>query len=186
MGLKKLYNRVFELISKFASKDIKRQYVESVLKAFFHSIMGVILPFLIALLLLKLSNNFRNFFNLIDRGDFFIYSAALFSSSTYIFSENKPHIKSFIDKLLNNILIYFLIFASVMYGGIFLLHNIDYDLDKLPLYFIRFLSLILFLTSLFSLFKALMIQSKNSLNIDVEEESRKDIENIVDEIENNE
>ena len=166
-------------------KDIKKKYLRKVNNAFFHTVLGCILPFLIGTLLLIMIFKFKEILQFLDKGDFCIYSAALFSTSIYLFNENREYIKSIFDRWLNNVLIYLLLFSAVIYGAIYLIEalNPKPSIISINFWIVRIFSITLFIFSLISLYRSLLIQKKASIPVvDVKLESKSNVDQIMKEL----
>lgn len=167
-------------------KDIKKEYYERTNNAFLHTVVGCVLPFLIASILLIMISKSDKILQFLDKGDFCIYSAALFSTSIYLFNENEQDIRSRFDKWLYSVLNYLLLFAAVIYGAIYLIETLNSASSVISINFwiVRVFSIALFIFSLISVYRSLLIQKKAIFpEVNVESESKKDINQIMKELE---
>jgi hypothetical protein len=166
--------------------DPIKKYNKKVYSMFFHTAIGVILPSIIAAILLILICKTKYLINFIDNGDLCIYSAALFVSASFLFKENNNSIDNKIDNFLSEFLQYFLVLAAIMYGGIYLLHNLAYNIDKLikiNITYIRVVSILLFILALFSVYRSISLNYKSIFpNIDVEKESKENVNDIMEKL----
>lgn len=166
-------------------KNIEEEYLGKVHTAFFHTVIGCILPFIIGAILLSLVFKFDKILLFLDKGDFCIYSAALFSTSIYLFSENREYIKAKLDNMLINVQYYLLTVSAVIYGAIYLVETLNPALSAISInyWIVRIFSITLFIFSLISVYRSFLIQKKNALSgVDVQSESKNDIDQILKEL----
>lgn len=162
-------------------KNSKREeYIEKVKSDFFHSVSWVILPFILASLALIIFNKFNNIIHFIDKGDFCIYCVALFSTSFYLFSDNKKSISNKFDKWISDLLVLLIVISAVVYVCMYLIEIINVMIPiNINIWFVRFLSILLFCFALISLYRAILIQRKDMFpDVDVRKEEKKQVDGI--------
>lgn len=159
-----------------------KEYKRRVWTTYFHTVFGVILPFLIALLLLTIISKFRLIIHFLDRGDFCIYSVALFSTSIFLYKENESSIKEKIDRIFSNTLNYLLLFSAIIYGSIYLLQNLEFTINLvIDIWFVRCFSGALFAISLLAAYRAILLQHKDIYpgDISADKDRQETINNIM-------
>lgn len=158
----------------------RKEYIEKVKSEFFHSLIRVILPFILTSLALIIISKYNEIIHFIDKGDFCIYCVALFSTSFYLFGENKEHITKIFDQRLSDSVIWFMIISAVVYGYMYLIENINFMMFiKINIWFVRILSILLFCISLISLYRAILIHRQDMFpRVDVIEEGQKQVDGI--------
>lgn len=162
-------------------EDIRKKYLRKVRSTFINTVIGVILPFLIAVGLLTIINKHESIIIFFDKGDFCTYSVAIFVTSLFLYRENQESIESRIDYFLSDIIIYILIIAAVIYGGMVLLQNINFK--DINTSFVKYISVALFSISLLSLYRAILLQFKSMYSsVDVKQESKNEVDSIMRDI----
>ena len=114
----------------------------------------------------------------IDKGNLCVFSVALLVNAIYLYKENKDSIESDIDHIISEINMYALIIASIIYAGMVLVENtMILNINK---YYIRYFSLVLFSFSIYSVYRAILIQFKDLYpDVDIKEESNSDVNSIM-------
>ncbi|MCX5748880.1 MAG: hypothetical protein NTZ10_01355 [Candidatus Saganbacteria bacterium] len=170
----------------------ERQIVKTrrVITGLMHNVIGTVLPSIIGLILLSVISKPKEVHIFIDKGDLFLYSAALLSSSLFLFNENENKewiLKKnmMVDYYISISLIWFIIFSSVMYGGIFLSGQIIPVLNtaiNIDLNLVRWVSVLLICFSIYCSYRALSVQfeSKEDLpDVDLKQESDNEIDDLM-------
>ena len=101
------------------------EYKYRVKTAFFHTIIGNLLPFIIACIPLIILWKLNKTLIFLDKGHFCIYSAGLFSTALYLFKENETSITNKCDKWLDNVLTYLLVVSGVIFASLYLVEYIN-------------------------------------------------------------
>lgn len=161
-------------------QQIEKIHIEKTLKAFSYNVLGVIFPFILSLLPILILRQYAAIWSFLDEGDFFLFSAGLFTTSIFLFSENNPSINEKSDKLLSNLSLWLLIICSAFYAIIYCLNIVNRDDLKLDLRFIRCSSLILFSIAVYSVYRSLFIdQLRIYANVDVKKSSKEGVDEIL-------
>lgn len=159
--------------------QVKNFHLEKTWRGFFYNVLGVTLPFILSLIPILILKKYENIFSFLDHGQFLIFSAGLFTSSVFLFSENHKSIKSKSDKILSNISLWSLIICSSFYAIIYCLNILEINI-KIDLLFIRFASLILYFIAVYSIYRSVYIDFlKTYPKVDVKKESKKGVDNIL-------
>ena len=154
--------------------------MEKSLKSFFYNLSGVILPFLISLLVLSFFMKLDMISSFLDEGDTLLFSAGLYTTSWYMFNENKHKTRTSFDKVLSHLTLLFLIFSSSLYAIVYsrallIGYQIPYSIP-----FIRISSSVLFTVSIIALYRSTYIAENPVPNI--EGTSASDVKEIMDEL----
>ncbi len=156
--------------------------LEKTWKGFFYTVMGVTLPFLLSLIPIVILKEYCKIISFLDDGQFLLFGAGLFTSSYYLFTENFKSISKKKDKLLNNIVLWALIFCSSFYAILYFIQIINYQL-QINLIFIRVGSIILYILALISIYRSIYVDSlKVYPDIDVKKETKKEVDNILEQL----
>ena len=94
----------------------RKKYLEKVKSEFFYSVIRVILPLILASIALIIISKYNEIIHFIDKGDFSIYCVALFSTSFYLFGENRDHITKIFDQRLSDSLVWLMIISAAVYS----------------------------------------------------------------------
>ena len=163
--------------------DVLKEYKVSSNLAIFKTLGGIILPFIAGVIALAVGRKIADIMVFIDRGDFLIYSTALFSTSFFLYTENSKSIGSTLDRWISVSLLYILIICSIIYGGCFLLTSLELN-EKINITFLRISSFLLFGASVYTLIRSIKLDFKKIYPIiDVSDQSKVDVEILVKEME---
>jgi hypothetical protein len=158
----------------------KKIHFEKTLKGFSYNVMGIILPFILSLIPIFVLSRYDAIWTFLDQGQFLLFGAGLYTSSIFLFGENQPSIRCKIDKILNNISLWFLIICSAFYAIIYCLDLIKPQLFSVNNVFIRFASILLFVVSIISVYRSLSIDFlKMYPEVDIKKESKKGVDSIL-------
>ncbi len=161
----------------------KAIHLEKTLKGFSYNVLGVILPFILSLIPIIILKRYEAIFTFLDEGQFLLFGAGLFTSSIFLFGENRNSIRKKYDKILSNLSLWLLIICSAFYAIIYCLDLLKNETHTLNLNFIRCASLVLFTISVISIYRSVFIDFlKTYPEVDVKEESKKNIDNIMDKL----
>ena len=118
-----------------------------------------------------------------DQGQFLLFGAGLYTSSIFLFGENKGSIRKLKDKLLSNLSFWLLIISSAFYAIIYCLDLLKEQAFSLNIVFIRVTSIILFSIAVISIYRGVFIDFlKTYPEVDVKEESKKEVDHIMDQL----
>ncbi|ACF10803.1 hypothetical protein Cpar_0380 [Chlorobaculum parvum NCIB 8327] len=160
-----------------------RIHFEKTLKGFSYNVIGVILPFILSLIPIFVLGKYNAIWTFLDQGQFLLFGAGLYTTSIFLFGENQASIRHDIDKILNNISVWFLIICSSFYAIIYCLDLIKHDALSINTSFIRWTSVLLFFVSIISVYRSLFIDFlKTYPDVDIKEESKKGVDNILKEL----
>ncbi len=161
----------------------KRIHLEKTLKGFSYNVIGVILPFILSLIPILILGKYNAILTFLDEGQFLLFGAGLYTSSIFLFGENRQSIRTTKDKILSNLSLWFLIISSAFYAIIYcldLIQNNSFSINKI---FIRLASIGLFTVSVISVYRSLFIDFLKSYpEVDIKEESKKGVDNILKEL----
>ncbi|HKR05648.1 MAG TPA: hypothetical protein VJY62_13520 [Bacteroidia bacterium] len=158
----------------------KRIHLEKTIKGFSYNIIGVILPFILSLIPIFILNKQDAIWKFLDEGQFLLFGAGLYTSSIFLFGENRDSIRKTKDKILSNLSLWFLIICSSFYAIIYCLDLINNTTNVLNTYFIRCGSLFLFVISVISVYRSIYIDFLKSYpEVDIKEESKKGVDDIL-------
>jgi hypothetical protein len=166
---------------------IIKEHNEKTWIGFFYSIFGVTLPFILSLIGILIIGKYDHIVSFIDDGQIFLFSAGLLTSAYYIFSdeENQKSLKKLPlrhVKLVNHLTIAFLIVTSVIYAILYSI-GISHSNIDLNTWFIRISSVIIFAFATYASFSSIYIDfMKVYPVIDVERESKKGVEDIMNKL----
>lgn len=161
----------------------KCKRLEKTITSFFYNVMGVILPFILSLIAIFVLGRTDALFTFLDKGQFLLFGAGLFTSSIFLFGENRESIRKTKDKILSNLSVWFLIITSAFYAIIYCLDLIDNETFSMNTDFIRWASIILFVISAVSVYRSIFIENlKLYPEVDVKGESKKGVEEILNKL----
>jgi hypothetical protein len=162
-------------------EENRKKHFEKTMKGFSYNVLGVILPFILSLLGMMILKKYEKIWAFIDEGQFLLFGAGLYTSSIFLFGENKSSIRKSSDKLLSNVSLWFLIVTSALYGIIYFISLLEVRPLDTDHNFIRITSILLFVVSLLSIYRSISIDSlKTYASINVEEESQKGVNDILE------
>jgi hypothetical protein len=142
--------------------------------------MGVILPFILSLFGIMLFGKYEAIWTFLDQGQFLLFGAGLYTSSIFLFQENKKSVRQTKDKVLSIASVWLLIFCSGLYATIYSYGLLDNVSDTMNAIFIRITSVIFFIISLVSVYRSLFIDFlKVYPDVDIKDESKKGVDNIL-------
>jgi hypothetical protein len=168
----KLEFKVFE-------RDQRRQRANT---AIFYNVGGTLLPFTIVCIILSLFFRFENIISVVDRGDFCIYSVGLFSTAIFLFNHNRGTLDSRFDYWLHQSIFYLIIFAAVLYGGVYTKELVLKE-QAFNINLVRYGSILLFIISIIATYRGLLIEyRKEAPKVNVEEERREEVNKIMKEL----
>jgi len=158
----------------------KRIHLEKTIKGFTYNVIGVILPFILSLIPIFILSKYDAILTFLDKGQFLLFGAGLYASSIFLFGENRSSIRKTKDKILSNLVIWFLIICSTFYAIIYCLDLINNSAYSLNTGFIRGASIVLFIISVISIYRSIYIDFLKSYpEVDIKEESKKGVDNIL-------
>lgn len=161
----------------------KKIHLEKTIKGFSYNIMGVTLPFILSLIPIFVLNKYDAIWTFFDEGQFLLFAAGLYTSSIFLFGENKQSIVKTKDKILSNLVMWFLIISASFYAIIYCLNLIENKSFVLNIFFIRGTSTFLFIVSVFSIFRSIYIDFLKSYpEIDIKKESKKGVDDIINQL----
>jgi hypothetical protein len=161
----------------------KAIHFEKTLKGFSYNVLGVILPFILSLIPIVILKKYDAIYTFLDQGQFFLFGAGLYTSSIFLFGENKSSIRKLRDKLLSNLSFWLLIISSAFYAIIYCLDLLKELGFSLNIFFIRASSFILFGIAVISIYRGVFIDFlKTYPEVDVKEESKKEVDHIMDQL----
>lgn len=161
----------------------KRIHFEKTLKGFSYNVIGVILPFFLSLLPIFALRKYNAILTFLDQGQFLLFAAGLYTSSIFLFGENKQSIRRNKDKFLSNLSFWSLIICSAFYAIIYCLDLIKIESYQLNTAFVRCASILLFAISVFAVYRSLFIDFLKSYpEVDIKEESKKGVDNILNQL----
>ena len=161
-------------------EDQKRIHLEKTIKGFSYNVIGVILPFILSLIPSFILGEYNAIWTFLDQGQFLLFGAGLYTSSIFLFGENKQSVRRTKDKILSNLSFWFLIICSAFYAIIYCLDLINREANLMNTAFIRWTSILLFVISIFSVYRSLFIDFLKSYpEVDIKEESKKGVDNII-------
>lgn len=160
--------------------QLKKSHLEKTFKAFSYNILGVILPFILSLLAILVLKKYAAIWSFLDQGQFLLFGAGLYTTSIFLFGENRVSISKKRDKIMSNLSFWLLIVCSALYAIIYCLDLVKSDAFSVNTTFIRFSSLLLFSISIFSVYRSLYIDFLSSYpDIDVKGKSKEGVEDIM-------
>jgi hypothetical protein len=161
----------------------KRIHLDKTIKGFSYNVIGIILPFILSLIPIFILGKHNAIWTFLDKGQFLIFGAGLYTSSIFLFGENRHSIRRTKDKILSNLSLWFLIICSAIYAIIYCLDLINNESYTMNTTFIRWASILLFAISVFSVYRSLLIDSLKSYpEVDIKEESKKGVDNILNQL----
>jgi hypothetical protein len=161
----------------------KRIHWEKTMKGFSYNVMGVLLPFILSVIPIFILRKYDAIWTFLDQGQFLLFGAGLYTSSIFLFDENRQSIRHKKDKLLSNLSLWFLIICSAFYAIIYCLDLIKNESFSMDIILIRSASIIFFAISVFSFYRSLFIDFLKSYpEVDIEEESKKGVDNILNQL----
>ncbi|HLP53546.1 MAG TPA: hypothetical protein VK151_00885 [Fluviicola sp.] len=167
-----------------ANHEKKRIHTEKTIKSFSYSVLGTILPMLLATLPVLLFNNSEKLWKFFDEGEVLLFGAGLFTSALFLFGENKPSIKKTVDKILSNLSLWLLIVCSAFYAILYTVEIFGEEyLAKINYAFVRCTSIVLFIVSMLAVYRSTFIEFKKVYtSVDVKKKSEAGVEGIMDQL----
>lgn len=173
--------------------EFQKWHSRKTLRSFFYSILGVILPFLLSLIGIMIISKYEYIISFLDDGQVLLFSVGLLTSAFYIFreDENVKEVRQLKLKLfkwkirlenLGDFVMIFLLFSSVIYAILYIFQIITPSVN-INISFIRIVSILIFLFSLFAIFQGIRVDNLNKYpKVDVRKESQKGVNNILDKL----
>ncbi len=163
-------------------KDQKTIHLEKSIKTFSYTFGGTILPLIIALFAMLLLNRNSEFWKFLDKGDVLIFSAGLYSTAWFLFSENSTSVRDKKDKILWNLSILFLIICSALYAIVYSVSITQNSETILNIGFLRTVSCILFAISTIAVWRSIFIDQKKFPSPDIQASSASGVSDIMDQL----
>lgn len=161
----------------------KRKHLEKTIKGFSYNVIGVILPFILSLIPIFILGKYNAIWTFFDQGQFLLFGTGLYTSSIFLFGENRQSIRRTKDKILSNLSLWFLIICSAFYAIIYCLDLIANESYSMNTALIRWASILLFAISVFSVYRSLFLDFLKSYpEVDIKEESKKGVDNILNQL----
>lgn len=167
-----------------ATHEKKKNHIEKTIKGFSYSVLGTILPMILATIPALLFNEGGKLWKFLDEGEVLLFGAGLFTSALFLFGENKPSLKKRGDKILSNLSLWLLIVCSAFYAILYTVEIFgDEYLSKMNYLFIRCTSVALFLISMIAVYRSTFIEFKKVYTyVDVKKKSEAGVEGIMDQL----
>ncbi|MET3978517.1 hypothetical protein ABIB62_001086 [Mucilaginibacter sp. UYP25] len=160
----------------------KKNHLQKTIKALSYNVLGVILPFILSLIPILILKKYDKIEAFLDEGEFLIFAAGLYTGALFLFGENSNSIKKGYDKFLSATCLWLLIICSSSYAIIYCLQILDV-FKNIDLSFIRIYSIIIFSIAVLASYRSVFIDFlKIYPQIDVEQISKQDVDNIVNNI----
>jgi len=139
--------------------ETRKKRIDKTWEAFLYSLAGVLLPFLISFLAVTTISRYCSLLSFLDKGEVLLFAVALLVSSFYIFQDdqNKLSLKRKeykIDQILSHLIWIMLILTSAVYGIVYILGVIQYQID---IWFLRGFSLVSFILAAYISFRSINI-----------------------------
>lgn len=161
----------------------KKIHLEKTIKAFTYNVMGVTLPFILSIFPIIILSQYEALIVFIDQGNFLLFGAGLYTTSLYLFGENRSSIKHTKDKVLFNLSLWLLIITSAIYAIIYGLALIPNATFQLNTSFIRTISLLLFCISIFAVYRSLFVDIlKTYPEVNIKDVSKKGVDDILNQL----
>lgn len=166
-----------------SSNELEKRQLGRALKSSVNNIVGVTLPFIVALIPIVTLGRFDSFLSFLDEGQFFLFGAGLFTTSHFLLNENGSCLSMRRDKVMKELSLWLLIICSGFYATLYSIKMVDYasDWDRV---LVRVSSVMLYLISLWSCYRSIRVDmiKKDVPIVDVKEESRKSVDNIMSQL----
>ncbi|MFC0516512.1 hypothetical protein ACFFGT_20060 [Mucilaginibacter angelicae] len=163
----------------------KKQYITKAFNASFWTILGAVLPLILGSIILFACSQSSKWIGFVDRGDFCIYSAGLLSSSLFVLSDNKEHIKKWHNSILYPSTFVLIIIAATLYCAIYIVGELLKDQNSIVIsvHFVRYMSFSLILLSIIITYRSLIIDFKaRPPKVDVVKKSGEEVQNIMNQL----
>ena len=167
-----------------AEGDKRFEHKEKTWKSFTYTTVGTILPMLLATIPAILLREKNELWEFLDGGEVLLFGAGLYTSSLYLFGENKNSIKGKVDRLLSNSCMWMLIACSAFYATLYTIDILGPEFaKKMDISFVRGSSIFLFAFAVISVFRSTRIEMKKTYPpVDVIKKSESGVAGIMNQL----